>query len=623
MKPNKFIVSLVSVIAISLSSSTASNSPVRNGQIPSVNETAEETKAKAIDSYEEFKRRVQAEYKSHQDEAVSRYLAFRDSVLSEFVKHMHRPWEKYDGKPAVPKPIDKSIEPEIVPIDKDVVKKDNVPQDNTPTVKPVEEEIAEQPKIDTPAPEPVVEPEPTPVPEPVVEPEPAPAPEPVIEPEPTPAPEPKVETPKPQDKPVKEDKPKIKREQPKTAPIDNSIYALKVKDAIEVPNININVRPVPFVPVIVPSEETPDIFEFTFFGTPLSVRLDDSCNFTLASIDNKGIATAMEEITKNDLINVTLGDCLDIRKELKLCDWAYLEMLMELSNAYYGGDCNEATLLTGYLFCMSGYKMRYAYNQNKELIILFASDQFITDLPFLSMPSDGYRNYYALGGKDSSKIHVCDFAFPNEKCLSLYVPEVPLFASNNADINFKLHSYPINLNYSINKNLIDFYETYPTPLTENDAYSKWIYYARTPLSDQAKEAIYPVIKKAIEGKSEYAAVNIIMDWVETYKYGYDDKVWGYDRAFFPDETIFYPSSDCEDHAILFTRLVTDLIGLKTALIYYPGHLAAAVQFNGDVAGDYIEYKGAKYTVCDPTIYYGKAGRTMRGVSNDQATIIIL
>ena len=92
MKPNKFIVSLVSVIAISLSSSTASNSPVRNGQIPSVNETAEETKAKAIDSYEEFKRRVQAEYKSHQDEAVSRYLAFRDSVLSEFVKHMHRPW---------------------------------------------------------------------------------------------------------------------------------------------------------------------------------------------------------------------------------------------------------------------------------------------------------------------------------------------------------------------------------------------------------------------------------------------------------------------------------------------------------------------------------------------------
>ena len=52
-------------------------------------------------------------------------------------------------------------------------------------------------------------------------------------------------------------------------------------------------------------------------------------------------------------------------------------------------------------------------------------------------------------------------------------------------------------------------------------------------------------------------------------------------------------------------------------------IKVSVQFNGDVAGDYIEYKGAKYTVCDPTIYYGKAGRTMRGVSNDQATIIIL
>lgn len=592
MKYNKFIISLVSVVALSLSTSTASNSSLNNEQIPD----AKEMQAKAHESYEEFRRRAESQYRSHQEDAVSRYLAFRDSVLSEFVKHMHRPWEKYDGKPAVPKPIDKSIEPEIRPIEKDIVKEE---VDNTPTVSPIQEEIAEQPK--EPTPEPIVTPEPKPVitPKPVVTPE-----------------------PEPQKKPVKEEKPVIKRDQPKIGTIDNSIHALKVKDIIEVPNININIKPVPFVPVIVPEDDSPEAFEFTFFGTPLAVRLDESCQFSLASIDNKGIATAMEEITKNDLINVTLGDCLDIRDELKLCDWAYLEMLLELGHAYYGGECNEATLLSGYLFCMSGYKMRYAYNKNKELIILFASDQFITDLPFLSLPTDGYRNYYALGGKDSSQIHVCDFAFPNEKCLSLYVNEVPLFANNELNFNLKLHSYPIHLNYSINKNLIDFYDTYPTPLTENDAYSKWIYYARTPLSDQAKATIYPIIKKAIEGKSEYAAVNIIMDWIETYKYGYDDQVWGYDRAFFPDETIYYPSSDCEDHAILFTRLVTDLIGLKTALIYYPGHLAAAVQFNGDVAGDYIEHKGAKYTVCDPTIYYSKAGRTMKGVSNDQATIII-
>lgn len=598
MKYNKFIISLIACTTISVTSGTASNSTTNTPQSPDALEAFNKAREQAKAAFEDYKNRSEDEYQAYQDEAISRYVAFRDSVLSEFVKHMHKPWEKYDGKPAVPKPIDKSVEPEIVPLDEKKPKQEieEIAQDNTPVVQPV---IKEEPKQE--------------IPKPIVKEEPKQeTPKPVVK-----------EEPKPVVKEEPEVKPVVKKERPQMGTIDNSIYALKVKDIVEAPPVNIDVKPMPFVPVIVPSEETPDIFEFTFFGTPLSVRIDESCNFSLSSVDNKGIAKAMEEITKNELINVTLGDCLDIREELELCDWAYLEMLLELGQAYYGGDCNEATLLTGYLFCMSGYKMRFAYNKQNELIIMFASDQFITDMPFLSLNTDGYRNYYALGGKESSQIHVCDFAFPNEKCLSLYVNQTPKFAENYADFNMKLHSYPINLNYTINKNLIDFYDTYPTPMTEKDAYSKWIYYARTPLSDEAKATIYPTLKKAIEGKSELAAVNIIMDWIETYKYGYDDKVWGYDRSFFPDETIFYPSSDCEDHAILFTRIVSDLLGLNTALIYYPGHLAAAVQFNGEVLGDYIEHKGVKYTVCDPTIYYGKAGRTMRGVSNDQATIIIL
>ena len=581
---------MIACTTISVTSGTASNSTTNNPQTPDAMEEFRKAQEKAKASFEAFQNRSQDEYQTYHDEAVERYVAFRDSVLSEFVKHMHKPWEKYDGKPAVPKPIDKSVEPEIVPLDEQKSKKDNEeqPQDDTPVVQPI---VKEEPKQE--------------IQQPIIK------------------EEPKQELPQPVVKEEPVVKPEVKKERPKINAIDNSIHALKVKDVVEAPQVNINIRPMPFVPVITPVEESPDVFDFTFFGTPLSVRIDESCNFTLSSIDNKGIAKAMEEITKNELINVTLGDCLDIRDELQLCDWAYLEMLLELGQTYYGGDCNEATLLTGYLFCMSGYKMRYAYNKQNELIILFASDQFITDMPFLSLNTDGYRNYYALGGKDASQIHVCDYAFPNEKCLSLYINQTPKFDANDTNFNMKLHSYPINLDYTINKNLIDFYDTYPTPMTEKDAYSKWIYYARTPLSDQAKETIYPTLKKAIEGKSEYAAVNIIMDWIETYKYGYDDKVWGYDRSFFPDETIYYPSSDCEDHAILFTRIVSDLLGLNTALIYYPGHLAAAVQFNGEVQGDYIEHKGVKYTVCDPTIYYGKAGRTMRGVSNDQATIIIL
>ena len=67
----------------------------------------------------------------------------------------------------------------------------------------------------------------------------------------------------------------------------------------------------------------------------------------------------------------------------------------------------------------------------------------------------------------------------------------------------------------------------------------------------------------------------------------------------------------------------DLLGLETALIYYPGHLASAVCFTESVAGDYFNVSGKKFTVCDATIYYSGAGRTMKGMDNKQATVILV
>ena len=100
--------------------------------------------------------------------------------------------------------------------------------------------------------------------------------------------------------------------------------------------------------------------------------------------------------------------------------------------------------------------------------------------------------------------------------------------------------------------------------------------------------------KSISGMNEKDAVGILLNWVQTaYEFGNDDKIWGHDRAFFAQETLYYPYSDCEDRAILFSRLVRDLVGLDVVLLYYPGHLATAVAFNDEVKGDYLTYKNRK------------------------------
>ena len=116
----------------------------------------------------------------------------------------------------------------------------------------------------------------------------------------------------------------------------------------------------------------------------------------------------------------------------------------------------------------------------------------------------------------------------------------------------------------------------------------------------------------------------MLNWVQTaFVYEYDDKVWGHDRAFFAEESLYYPYCDCEDRSILLSRLVRDLLGLKVVLVYYPGHLATAIHFTNDVRGDYLVLSGQRYTVCDPTYIGANIGMTMPGMDNNKATVILL
>ena len=47
---------------------------------------------------------------------------------------------------------------------------------------------------------------------------------------------------------------------------------------------------------------------------------------------------------------------------------------------------------------------------------------------------------------------------------------------------------------------------------------------------------------------------------------------------FPEETINYPYSDCEDRSILFSYLVKNLLHLDIVGVKYNDHLATAINF---------------------------------------------
>lgn len=156
--------------------------------------------------------------------------------------------------------------------------------------------------------------------------------------------------------------------------------------------------------------------------------------------------------------------------------------------------------------------------------------------------------------------------------------------------------------------------------------SRWAMYANMPMPKDVDSQVYNSLRNAIQGLNQIEAVNHILNWVQTgFVYEYDDKIWGDDRAFFPEESLYYPYCDCEDRSILITRIIRDLLHLKCILVYYPGHLAAAVEFTqGEPMGDYIEYKSHKFFIMDATILSGApVGVTMRGQDNSTAKVILL
>ncbi|MCD8202617.1 MAG: transglutaminase-like domain-containing protein [Prevotella sp.] len=387
-----------------------------------------------------------------------------------------------------------------------------------------------------------------------------------------------------------------------------------------IPVIEQKPQPEPPQPIKDNPQPTENYYSFSFFGTQEKVRLDENMRFKLKGADNKSIANCWQRLAESDYDNL-ISDCLALRSRHKLCDWAYLLVLRDLADSFFGKNTNESTLLSSYLYCRSGYMMRLAEADNK-LYMLYASKHAIYGNTYFKI--DGIK-FYTLDFSGNN-IYVCPASYPGEQPMSLLIPDNMQFtwnATENRTLKSKRYS-DMNVDVCCNKNSLDFYNTYPTSEINDDFMTRWAMYANTPMEDGIKDSLYPALRKKIDGLSKKEATERLLNWVQTaFEYEYDEKIWGYDRAFFPEETLYYPYCDCEDRSILFTRLVRDLLGLPCILIYYPGHLASAVCFDKDVKGDYISLNGKKFVVCDPTYIGASIGLTMPDMDNSSANVILL
>ncbi len=413
---------------------------------------------------------------------------------------------------------------------------------------------------------------------------------------------------------------------PKEEPVPPVVYEPPVKEDTPAP------QPVPYeeiVPTPAPAPQPQPIapvienshpdhrLQVEFYGTTLSLRYPQT-TFRLSDTSPSALAAGWEALTDGTFDNL-LYDCLELRSDLQLCDWAYLSLLQTITEKACGKS-NAAVLMQASLYAQSGYQMRMGVSPNGRLYLLAGSPYSLYDKAYFVI--DGMQ-FYPLDCEER-QLSICGASFEGEQPLSLLITKEQHLASAPSPVRTLQSRAGITAHVCTNHNLTDFYNRYPTGQLGEDFGTRWAAYANTPLDTEVRRQLYPALKNAIADKDEAEAVGLLLDFVQTaFVYEYDSIVWGGDRAFFAEETLYYPYCDCEDRSILFSRIVRDLTDLNVVLLYYPGHLATAVEFREAVKGDWLMLNGKKYVVCDPTYIGAPIGKTMPGMDNSSAKVIVL
>lgn len=403
--------------------------------------------------------------------------------------------------------------------------------------------------------------------------------------------------------------PDIDTEIPLDNPIDVDINFPKLDD-----------KPVPIAPLVYKPKPEEKSIAFTFYGTPGKVRFDMSKRASLRVLDEKAVSRFWKYLSGGAYDNI-VADCQAIQQKRDLCDWAYLKMTQKVAETIYE-SWNEQVVFHSWILSQSGYNIRLG-RENGKIHLLIGTSVVLFGKSYWKLKEG---NFTLLDDDSISSMSIMDASFPNAMLFRMRMKARNAFdAAPTLSRELLSRAYPfVKVTVSCDRNLLAFLQDMPTPALEKTKNADYLMYAQMSLSDNAGKGMYTTLERHIRGKSEAEAANILLNFVQTaFAYRTDGEVWGKERVFFPEETLYYPYCDCEDRAILFCHLVKKLMGLDVAFVSYPGHLATAVRFTENVSGDYFIISGKKYVICDPTFINASIGRTMPGMVDKNAEVFVM
>ena len=386
---------------------------------------------------------------------------------------------------------------------------------------------------------------------------------------------------------------------------------------VKVPTIKPLSAPVIVIPAPIIKQPKGLKIHLNFYGQNLDFYYDPKLKVNLQRpINEKLMSHVWSEMSKADYDGL-LNQINAQRKPLILNDWGYALLTNAIAQKIHPNSKNNQSVFTWYLMTKAGYQARIAYDRNYVYLLMPAQQQLF-GAPYFTF--DKIR-YYALSfdgiKQKPGKIFTYDGHYPGaKKQLDMSLSHAFNTGRKQKDryLNFTYKGKAHRINIGYDKETVSYLKTYPQ--------MEIGLYFNSDLSQATANPLLRQLKPLVEGKTEEEAINLILRFVQTaFKYKTDEQQFGIENYLFPEETLHYPYSDCEDRAVFFAWIVHHLLGLQVIGLDFPGHIAAAVHFNERVNGDAINFNGKRFVVTDPTFVNADAGMTMPAYKNKKPDVI--
>ena len=549
---------------------------------------------------------------------------FIDDANKEFIEFLRHPWKKAEAKkpverhtkPEPPKPViyDEQKHPEDTPpvelTIKDILNQTTIEGQQRPTV---EVKNVDQLTFDKPTPK--AQPQPKPTPKPTV----------IVAKQNTPTiiggNTPKVEPAKPQATPVKPQPVAPKAEpttpaKPQATPVKPQPVAPKAEPTKPTKPQTTPVKPQP-KPKAKPAMQSSLQKEFypsvaiNYCNTKLYIDASMKGVINITSSQECAVADGYEALCRSNY-KPLIANCQQAQKDFRLNDWGVFLFVKTAAEALCN-DENSCIVMQQFLLNELGYRAKMARRGDRNQLLLFvATDCMVYGHPYFTKEG---LNYYNINGTEACTFYMCNQDSKKAKTpVAMRLNNVPALNSGVVSRQRTNKAGNVSVSVNVSKSLMDFYASMPQ--------CDYGVYAKAPVAGSLAQEVLGTLRPLVQGKSEVDAANLLLNFVQTgFKYATDEEQFGFEKPFFVEELFYYPACDCEDRSVLFGWLVRELLGLDVVYLDYPNHIATAVQFKGDVKGDFLTVDGKRYTVCDPTYIGASIGMTMPNLRSAGVSIL--